>query len=123
MFYWMIYLMFMYCDTVSYLLSCDFWILFFFFFFFLLLTFFFFFFFQAEDGIRDGTVTGVQTCALPISHGTLAAIVIILALLLFGIAHVTTAYGIMAMDQTKPGYQSVLSQIVGAVWGDRKSVV
>src|SRR5689334_17093422 len=24
------------------------------------------FFFQAEDGIRDGTVTGVQTCALPI---------------------------------------------------------
>src|SRR5207248_3868185 len=28
---------------------------------------FFFFFFQAEDGIRDRTVTGVQTCALPIS--------------------------------------------------------
>src|SRR5207253_7158695 len=28
---------------------------------------FFFFFFQAEDGIRDGHVTGVQTCALPIS--------------------------------------------------------
>src|SRR5207248_8257827 len=25
------------------------------------------FFFQAEDGIRDRTVTGVQTCALPIS--------------------------------------------------------
>src|SRR5215469_14606145 len=30
-------------------------------------TFFFFFFFQAEDGIRDLYVTGVQTCALPIS--------------------------------------------------------
>src|SRR5256886_8880485 len=29
--------------------------------------FWFFFFFQAEDGIRDLTVTGVQTCALPIS--------------------------------------------------------
>src|SRR2546430_6640259 len=29
-------------------------------------VFFFFFFFQAEDGIRDLTVTGVQTCALPI---------------------------------------------------------
>ena len=28
--------------------------------------FFFFFFFQAEDGIRDRDVTGVQTCALPI---------------------------------------------------------
>src|SRR5437764_11797491 len=27
----------------------------------------FFFFFQAEDGIRDTSVTGVQTCALPIS--------------------------------------------------------
>src|SRR5689334_23476628 len=38
--------------------------------------FVFLFFFQAEDGIRDGTVTGVQTCALPIyelpvgAHGT-----------------------------------------------------
>src|SRR2546430_6560795 len=30
---------------------------------------FFFFFFQAEDGIRDLTVTGVQTCALPICEG------------------------------------------------------
>src|SRR5437879_13829301 len=30
--------------------------------------FFFFFFFQAEDGIRDTSVTGVQTCALPISR-------------------------------------------------------
>src|SRR2546422_10282321 len=29
---------------------------------------FFFFFFQAEDGIRDVAVTGVQTCALPISR-------------------------------------------------------
>src|SRR5256886_16649331 len=29
-----------------------------------------FFFFQAEDGIRDLTVTGVQTCALPISWST-----------------------------------------------------
>src|SRR5207248_8596695 len=33
----------------------------------LISLFFFFFFFQAEDGIRDRTVTGVQTCALPIS--------------------------------------------------------
>src|SRR5688572_32101848 len=35
--------------------------------FFVIFYFFFvFFFFQAEDGIRDLTVTGVQTCALPI---------------------------------------------------------
>src|SRR5579863_10587327 len=33
-----------------------------------MLVFLFFFFFQAEDGIRDGRVTGVQTCALPIFH-------------------------------------------------------
>src|SRR2546430_5107045 len=33
--------------------------------------FFCFFFFQAEDGIRDLTVTGVQTCALPISRSSM----------------------------------------------------
>src|SRR2546427_500246 len=35
-----------------------------------------FFFFQAEDGIRDLTVTGVQTCALPIYIGWLRAAVL-----------------------------------------------
>src|SRR5205085_4806098 len=35
--------------------------------------FFNFFFFQAEDGIRDLTVTGVQTCALPISFAQVYA--------------------------------------------------
>ena len=43
---------------------------FYFFFFFVCFFVFFFgfvFFFQAEDGIRDIGVTGVQTCALPIS--------------------------------------------------------
>src|SRR5260370_32135975 len=34
----------------------------------------FVFFFQAEDGIRDSSVTGVQTCALPISLISLAAV-------------------------------------------------
>src|SRR2546427_12062279 len=50
---------------------------------------FFFFFFQAEDGIRDLTVTGVQTCALPISFlapkvawGAAVAVVFIAAVLL-----------------------------------------
>src|SRR5688572_32360987 len=49
--------------------SFSFSLLFFVFYFFLFsffFFFFFFFFFQAEDGIRDLTVTGVQTCALPI---------------------------------------------------------
>src|SRR6266850_2829717 len=36
---------------------------------------FFFFFFQAEDGIRDYKVTGVQTCALPISGRAPAAVI------------------------------------------------
>src|SRR5690606_39727290 len=34
--------------------------------------YFFFFFFQAEDGIRDFHVTGVQTCALPIYQDLIA---------------------------------------------------
>src|SRR5688572_11068855 len=42
------------------------WVYMFLFVFFVGGLFFFFFFFQAEDGIRDLTVTGVQTCALPI---------------------------------------------------------
>src|SRR5205807_6240998 len=37
-------------------------------------VFFFFFFFQAEDGIRDYKVTGVQTCALPICQLVLGLI-------------------------------------------------
>src|SRR5947209_17145395 len=36
---------------------------------------FLFFFFQAEDGIRDIGVTGVQTCALPIWAGAVAALI------------------------------------------------
>src|SRR5437879_13387049 len=35
---------------------------------------FFLFFFQAEDGIRDTSVTGVQTCALPIWNWLRAAL-------------------------------------------------
>src|SRR5215510_6202613 len=37
------------------------------------------FLFQAEDGIRDGHVTGVQTCALPISHRGIETITYVLA--------------------------------------------
>ena len=44
--------------------GCDFYLLIYFIF--LVVIFFIFFFFQAEDGIRDYDVTGVQTCALPI---------------------------------------------------------
>src|SRR6266496_5779835 len=60
---------------------------------------FFFFFFQAEDGIRDLYVTGVQTCALPISAGTCALLGGLLILLkrdhraLYGVI----ALGVMEM--------------------------
>src|SRR5688572_28157955 len=39
----------------------------------------YFFFFQAEDGIRDLTVTGVQTCALPICLSSLSFDILCLA--------------------------------------------
>src|SRR5499433_2640163 len=42
------------------------WFVIFFFFIHYVILCIFFFFFQAEDGIRDWSVTGVQTCALPI---------------------------------------------------------
>ena len=56
----------MFQDATEYVLSC--WLFFFFVFGFgfVFVVGFFFFFFQAEDGIRDVAVTGVQTCALPI---------------------------------------------------------
>src|SRR5687767_15348431 len=49
-----------------YIVNCLFCKYFFCFFLYYIIFFFFFFFFQAEDGIRDKLVTGVQTCALPI---------------------------------------------------------
>src|SRR5688500_19202850 len=39
-----------------------------------LVLFIFFFFFQAEDGIRDYKVTGVQTCALPICDAVVVGV-------------------------------------------------
>jgi amino acid transporter len=68
----------------------------------------------------EAVSNGVNAFAKPRvrqAHGTLAAIVVILGLLLLGIAHAAQAYGVTAMDQTQEGYQSVLSQLVGAVYG------
>ena len=50
------------------------------------------------------------------AHQTLAAICGVLGLLLVGIAYLAHAYGITAMDQTADDYQSVVSQLVSAVW-------
>ncbi len=51
------------------------------------------------------------------AHGTLTVIVVVLGLLLGGIAFLCTSYRIEAMDQTQAGYQSVVSQLVAAVYG------
>src|SRR2546422_10653457 len=69
-----------------------------------------FFFFQAEDGIRDVAVTGVQTCALPILSD-------------FGIARAINAAGGDRLTQTglAVGAPSYMSPEQAA--GDRKSVV
>src|SRR5256886_4299310 len=55
----------------------------------------YFFFFQAEDGIRDLTVTGVQTCALPISP-----VVILATDLIVGSAPVERAGAASAISET-----------------------
>lgn len=51
-------------------------------------------------------------------HRTLAGIVLILGFLLAGIAYLAASFGIGAMDQSKDGYRSVLSQLAAAVAGD-----
>ncbi len=51
------------------------------------------------------------------AHGTLAAIVGVLAVLLGGVALLCQRFGVAAMDQTQPGYQSVLSQLTAAMLG------
>jgi amino acid transporter len=48
---------------------------------------------------------------------TLAAICLVLGLLLLGIAYLARSYRVIAMDQTAEDYQSVISQLVSAVWG------
>src|SRR5207253_7524857 len=57
--------------------------------------------FQAEDGIRDGHVTGVQTCALPI-FAPLAGFVIETAGGLFVFVTVTDAFAVWVADGAAP---------------------
>ena len=51
------------------------------------------------------------------AHATLTVICLVLGLLLAGIAAVAHGYHFGAMDQTQPGYQSVMSQLAGAIAG------
>jgi amino acid transporter len=68
----------------------------------------------------EAVSNGVSAFREPVvkhGHRTLGAICAILGILLAGIAYLAHAYGIGAMDQTQRDYQSVLSQLAGAVVG------
>ena len=68
----------------------------------------------------EAVSNGVSAFREPIiknAHLTLGIICAILGILLAGIGYLVQAYGILAMDQTQDGYQSVLSQLAGAVVG------
>src|SRR5256886_12479859 len=93
------------------------------------------FFFQAEDGIRDLTVTGVQTCALPISWLIPAAIVLLAVTLLLtfrrprtdivraafltwgGVLLLTGAVFSFAQGIIHPYYTVALAPAIGALVG------
>src|SRR5438270_7039109 len=62
----------------------------------------FFFFFQAEDGIRDLTVTGVQTCALPILL-FFAFLISIVTGVLFGLAPAVQAANPNQLENLREG--------------------
>jgi amino acid transporter len=68
------------------------------------------------EAVSNG-VSAFREPQVKYAHRTLTAIVIILGVLLAGIAYLVRAYGISAMNQSEPGYQSVLSQLAGAVIG------
>jgi len=72
---------------------------------------FFFFFFQAEDGIRYWSVTGVQTCALPISQPRSDARILAQAMSMAGFEEVRRLEQMLGCDrlaetmlQAEPGW-------------------
>ncbi len=68
----------------------------------------------------EAVSNGVSTFREPVvreAHRTLTVICLVLGLLLAGIAAVAHGYHLGAMDQTKPGYQSIMAQLAGAIVG------
>jgi amino acid transporter len=68
------------------------------------------------EAVSNG-MSAFREPAVKNARKTLGAIVLILALLLLGVGALSWVFGVGAMDQTRPGYQSVLSQLAGAVAG------
>jgi amino acid transporter len=65
----------------------------------------------------SNAVSAFRAPSVKHAHRTLAGIVILLAFLLLAIAVLARVYAIGAMDQSKPGYQSVLSQLAAVLVG------
>jgi amino acid transporter len=68
------------------------------------------------EAVSNG-MTAFREPRVTYGRRTLSAIVGLLGLLLVGIAYLARCYGVGAMDQTKEGYRSVLSQLAGAAVG------
>ena len=68
----------------------------------------------------EAVSNGVNAFKEPVvrhAHATLTVICLVLGLLLAGVAAIANAYHLGAMDQTQPGYQSVMSQLAAAIAG------
>ena len=68
------------------------------------------------EAVSNGA-SAFQDPAVKHAHRTLTVIVLILGCLLAVISWLCPVYGVHAMDETQPGYQSVLSQLTGAIVG------
>src|SRR5437016_10826218 len=79
------------------------------------------FFFQAEDGIRDWSVTGVQTCALPIS--SLALFGFLIPIPLLGGIGKHTAIVALVLYALLPVLRNTLAGILGVDRAVRESAI
>jgi amino acid transporter len=68
------------------------------------------------EAVSNG-VRAFKEPAVKNAQKTLTIIIILLALLLAGISYLVKAYGVVATDPGQPGYQSVLSLLIAAVFG------
>src|SRR6202022_4384832 len=68
------------------------------------------------EAVSNG-VKAFREPAVKNAQKTLTVIIAILAALLAGISYLVNAYGIVATDPGKPGYQSILSMMISAVFG------
>src|ERR1700738_732720 len=72
--------------------------------------------FTGVEAVSNG-VKASREPAVKNAQRTLTVIIFVLAILLAGISYLVKAYGIAATDPGKPGYQSVLSMLLDAVFG------